>query len=421
MSDVNFKDPFNALGKYLLDPVDYSEYYVQRKHSPVPILSTRLKVDNKNSKLLFTGHRGSGKSTEIFRLINGLDEYFVVYYSMETEFDITDIKYTDVLLSIGFQLHKVASNSGLEIDKEITDKFAHWMEEITETRIEEFTEGTSITAGFNAYVLKFLSKIQSEDKTRREYRTKIESTTSDLIKLINTLIEKVNKELKTKLSKKGIVIIIDDLDKTDLEVAEEIFYKHSLSITQPNCKIIYTVPISLAYSFNCNQMRQNFEKLIYLPMVKTKRKNGDEDKDGVSQLRDILSSRINLDLFEPDALDILIMNTGGLIRDLLRCTADCCLSALEQDAEKISVPMVKETINGLKSDYQRFLTTEDYAKLESIQKYKTSDQDHLLMRLLHSLSVLYYQDDKSDEYWYDIHPTIYRLLEYRKLLSEFNE
>jgi hypothetical protein len=110
------------------------------------------------------------------------------------------------------------------------------------------------------------------------------------------------------------------------------------------------------------------------------------------------------------------MNTGGIIRDLLRCTADCCLIALREDAKKISVPMAKVTINKLKSDYQRILTKEDYTKLEFIRKYKISDQDQLLMRLLHSLSILYYQDDKSDEYWYDIHPTIYRLLDDRKLL-----
>lgn len=417
MYDSNFKESFNALGKYLIDPKDYSEYYVLRKYSPIPQFSTRLKVDNNNSKYLFTGHRGSGKTTELFRLMNDLkDEYFVVYYSMEKEFAISDIKYTDVLLSIGFQLHNNASNNELEINEEVIDGFTRWIEDVTETKIVDVINGVEVSAGFNAYFFKFLSKIQNESRTRREYRKKIESTTSDLIKLINLLIEDINEELKIKLNKKGIIVIIDDLDKTDLATAEEIFYKHSSSITQPNCKIIYTVPISLSYSFHCIQMRHNFEKLISLPMVKTRSKNGIIHTDGISELQGILSRRIDLDLFDQDALDLLMLSTGGIIRDLLRCTADCCLNAIDTKAEKIGVQMVQETINELKSDYQKILTTEDYVKLEYIKQSKSSDMDQLLMRLLHSLSVLCYEDNQNDEYWYDIHPTISRLLYERKLL-----
>ena len=44
------------------------------------------------TKLLFSGHRGCGKTTELFRLKRKLEEegYFVVYFDVEQELDIAD-------------------------------------------------------------------------------------------------------------------------------------------------------------------------------------------------------------------------------------------------------------------------------------------------------------------------------------------
>ena len=51
---------------------------------------------------LFTGHRGSGKSTELLRLQARLEEagYVVLYFEAEDDLDLNDLEYTDLLLSI---------------------------------------------------------------------------------------------------------------------------------------------------------------------------------------------------------------------------------------------------------------------------------------------------------------------------------
>ncbi|MBE9509230.1 MAG: ATP-binding protein, partial [Chloroflexi bacterium] len=53
-------------------------------------------------KLLFTGHRGCGKTTELFRLKHKLEQqgYFVVYFDVEEELDVADVSYLDVLVTL---------------------------------------------------------------------------------------------------------------------------------------------------------------------------------------------------------------------------------------------------------------------------------------------------------------------------------
>jgi hypothetical protein len=64
--------------------------------------------------LLFAGHRGGGKSTELFRLQEALanppqgqEKFFVVYFEADKEdIDVNDIDFPDLLLAIVRQLGK---------------------------------------------------------------------------------------------------------------------------------------------------------------------------------------------------------------------------------------------------------------------------------------------------------------------------
>lgn len=66
-----------------------------------------------NPKILFAGHRGSGKSTEINRLIRDIkDEYFVVKFSVRDETDIYNINHVDLDLFSGQGLDIAIAKTG---------------------------------------------------------------------------------------------------------------------------------------------------------------------------------------------------------------------------------------------------------------------------------------------------------------------
>ncbi len=72
----------------------YLSFYVERRNNPLGKMRTALMRDNpRPPKFLFSGHRGSGKSTELNRLmadarIHG--KYFIVHYSIRDVFDPAD-------------------------------------------------------------------------------------------------------------------------------------------------------------------------------------------------------------------------------------------------------------------------------------------------------------------------------------------
>ena len=65
-------------------------------------LGNRIKLSKENTCQLYSGHRGAGKSTELLRLKQFLEEknFYVVYFAADEEdIDSEDAQYTDILLA----------------------------------------------------------------------------------------------------------------------------------------------------------------------------------------------------------------------------------------------------------------------------------------------------------------------------------
>ena len=83
---------------------------------------------------------------------------------------------------------------------------------------------------------------------------------SELINIINDVITEIE---RTK--GKQVLIVIDNLEKTDPVKAIEIFYKHGTQLVQPLGKIIYTFPIALKNDEKFSQIVINFDKVSMHP------------------------------------------------------------------------------------------------------------------------------------------------------------
>ena len=88
-----------------LEGEEIEKYYVDlsgvRKNSAVESVSTILEFQEPAdfSTILFTGHRGSGKSTELRRIQKLWEQsYHVIYLEVNEETDINDASYTDLYL-----------------------------------------------------------------------------------------------------------------------------------------------------------------------------------------------------------------------------------------------------------------------------------------------------------------------------------
>ena len=110
MSDVSLEDALN-----LFDPGQPLEngqldtYYVKRPHAPLEPLKAYLRYSRQPVKVLFSGHRGSGKSTELRRLARDLAARFFVVNTSARALNPADLKYVDVIFACAAALLREAT------------------------------------------------------------------------------------------------------------------------------------------------------------------------------------------------------------------------------------------------------------------------------------------------------------------------
>ena len=89
------------------------------------------------SHITFAGHRGCGKSTELYQLCETLKDgkFFVVYCQANEELDISDIAYSDLLLA-GCRVLVEKLGQDFELNQELLKQLTDWFSEITKVDTE---------------------------------------------------------------------------------------------------------------------------------------------------------------------------------------------------------------------------------------------------------------------------------------------
>ena len=398
---------------------DLENYYVEIDQNETNIEELKIRLElsletNEPVKLLFTGHRGSGKTTALNRLVSYLnkemgDKFFIIHFSVLDLLDNNDINYTDVLFSILTKIIEKCQDEECDISPSLMERTTKWGKSIIKTEVHE--DKLEAGAGFSlpVYFFELLARMKSETTTRQEIREEIQPRVSELINLINDIIVEIER------SERQVLVIIDNLEKCDYEKALNLFYYHSTQLTQPMCKIIYTFPISLRSSEKFTQIKMNFSDDIIYPNIKVREKDESitQEPAGRTFMKQIVTKRVSLDLFTPEALEYIIDMSGGVIREYIRIIRDSAVRAITRKKTLIDKDIAVEVINGLKNSYQAQLSDEDYEVLLKIYKTKDIKRDEKLVGLLHNLSVLEYKNGRS---WCDLNPIVRSILEEKNLL-----
>ena len=91
-------------------------------------LGRRMRNSNQMTYQLYTGHRGSGKSTELRRLQQSLEEhgFFVVYFEADEEdIDPQNVEYIDILLALHPPFSQRYSVSQCRADSKLAARSRH--------------------------------------------------------------------------------------------------------------------------------------------------------------------------------------------------------------------------------------------------------------------------------------------------------
>jgi hypothetical protein len=231
---------------------------------------------------------------------------------------------------------------------------------------------------------------------------------SDLIQRLNWLIV----DVEDKASKK-LVVVVDDLDKLARgQQSEDFFYKNYALLIQPDCFVIYTFPIPLAFHPNYENVRQAFNGDMVLLQLPVKDRHGEDNKESMEFYRQVITKRINPDLMEEGVLDYAIRSTGKL-SEFMEVMREPSLKAFRMGRKRISRDDVEASLDKLRMTYDRTLTEAHKRKLLDIhkcQEARDEGPDSVIIReLLFSLTAVEYKDE--DGRWCEIDPLLMPLLE----------
>ena len=381
-----------------------SEFYIKRENNPLDTMKRALLHDSfVPPKFLLSGQRGTGKSTELNRLMaypEIQERYFIVHYSIREVLDPVGLHYIDLLLSIGAQIFIKAVDAKLKLRDGILRKLAGWMEATTITETRRF--GTELE--LESFFTRLLAGLKVQYSIRNETRRNIEPRLSEFVIIIDLIVAEI--ELRTG---RNVLVAIDDLDKPDLVVVRELFYERLASLNSPHCSIIYTIPIALLYSPEAGQIVHAFAGSWVLPSVTiAEHMTRISNESGRGVMREFVTKRMSLDLIDQDALEYAITISGGLFREMTRIIRDAADHAIARGAEQIEKRDVEEAESEIRNEFRRMLETEDYETLVEIHGEQELRGAETLAKLLHNMSVLEY---KNDENWCDVHPAIIPLIE----------
>lgn len=394
-----------------------------RGHSgTVGVLKQKILLANGPSCQVLSGHRGCGKSTELWQLRQSLEKpgpdgrkFFVVQVQAEKELDTNDIDFPEVLIAI---IRQIAAQFRDQLQITLAPGFfkGRWqrLKQLALTDVD--FEGLDLEVG----MAKLSTTLRGSPEARRRVREALEPDTGNWMTAANEVMgDAISKLPKEQFC--GLVVIVDDLDKMITRMdekagcltTEKLFIHRAAQLTGFLCHVIYTLPIELAYSHHNASIKLRYSgHLPVVPMTKieTPPPECKAHHPGIKKFREMITTRLSSvganedDLFHSAKVrDELIKLTGGQPTELMSFIRE----AIVTDGLPISSQGLKRCRFELMRTYRRQLRADHWPLIEEVRRtgqiIRADDNEKPFRELLDSRAILLY---RNDEEWYGVNPAI---------------
>lgn len=390
---------------------------------------------------LFTGHIGCGKSTELLRLKMELehDGFHVVYFESDQDLEMGDVDVGDILLAIARRVS--ASLNSIQINK--PQGFKALLEgaaKLLQTEIQLNGEigfpgigkiavdkegAVSLALGIG----KITAKAKDSPNFRSRLRQYLEPQTNRLLEVMNQELLKPAIEQLKKQGKKGLVVIVDNLDRVNSSQKpwgrsqpEYLFADRGAQLRGLHCHVVYTIPLVLRFSNDYGTVVQRFSvDPKVLPMVPMQLRDGSDHEAGMALLRQMVLARAFPDLemsqrleripeiFDsPETLDRLCRASGGHVRNLLRFLNEWIMEELQLPLSRVGLESV---IRSRRNELVLAIIDDEWKLLRQVALSKRVTGDDNYQTLIRSLFVYEYYD--QEELWFDINPILAEAKEFQ--------
>lgn len=390
----------------------------------------RISPDDPTSQL-FTGHIGCGKSTELFRLKAELErqQFHVVYFESSQELDMANIDISDILLAIARQVSESLEEIQIRLKPSYFSNLFSEIKDILQTPID-ITAEAQLSVGIG----KITAKTKDSPKLRDQLRQYLEPRTEGFLKAINEeILKRANEELKRR-GQKGLVVIIDNLDRVDPQtmpsgstLPEYLFINRGAQLRRLSCHVVYTIPLSLIFSNDYEALKNRLGGGVapkVLPMVPVRNRDGHDCEAGMTLLRKMVMVRafpeaneqqhqeLITNVFDAsETLDRLCRVSGGHVRNLLGLLYSC----LQQEDPPFSRACLENVIKEYRDDLALAIDEEEWDLLFRVVQQQNLKGDKEYQTLLRSMFVFEYRDDQGR--WFGLNPALMETPKFKSLVA----
>ncbi|MFL6625536.1 MAG: hypothetical protein ACJ8G1_03735 [Vitreoscilla sp.] len=417
----DLKALYNGLADRVLEPGD--PVYVAQVNAhgasgggAVEEIATEIDWQDGGGVCLFTGQRGTGKSTELKRLKKLLEKQgAVVFYSDLSEYVLLtkEIEISDFLVSVaGAMSEQIEARYGQSPgDRSYWERFSKFLQ----TRVE-FTDFNAKLPGVD---IKASLKADPDFKRRVQEASRghIAQLVVDAHAFMAEAVDFVRE--RTAKSDCKVVLLVDSIERirgvgSDAMVVYEsvrnLFFGHAESLRIPKLHIVYTVPpylSVLAAGAGSLMGGAVCRRLVSTHIFKDRSR--DPDEAGLAILRNVIEARYKSwrQIFSPAALDRLASNSGGDLREFFRLIR-FCLPAVRDDSQlPLSAVAVVHAENSARNEMLP-IPADNLIWLKRISKTHNTclATDADLPTLAHFLDNRLVLNYRNGTDWYDVHPLL---------------
>lgn len=383
-------------------------------------------------KASIMGHPGVGKSTELSRLIGEVQRQFrPLRFSADKALDPGSFRLLDVLLIMMIEIAQQTAEVVQPPSNARLQEIWNWFSFEKETIERAIASTAQIEAGAGikgdslwARVSGLFATLRGEIKfasTRKEEIVEYRLSRLDtLIEAANNLLDECN-QLLQEADRQEWLFIGEDFDKPHVsqKSVEDLFITYNKIFRNLRTHLIFSIPIGLYYSDKASQLPFEENKSFLIPDTPVYHQDQTPNQKGRSAVQEVLSARMDLELFESDQMMRLIVASGGNIRDLFALVNFAATNALVSENKKINASDATSAIYHLRRNYEQRLgqsvfnrdpiTYEDKADL-LIRIYAGEKAAQVSNPVLYSLLSARAVQEFNGQRWFGVHPLVVDIL-----------
>lgn len=268
--------------------------------------------------LFLTGQVGSGKSTELVRLVSDpaiqRDYEVVLLDKLIAEMPLFDFQMTDLLAYVTAKLlETIAAHRGLATTE--VPELRPQLEEFTNDMRALLSDARGIDLGSLEGGITLLGIFSLKLGLRGDVRKEL-ARDSDMARTLLRKHVQQGLSLLARITGKPVLLIVDDMERVSPASAARLFIDQLPSILHVAARVLLTMPLSMR--FHAGFTPRHDGSLYMVPNVRLAHglTTGEPDLRGVEVMKRMVLSRVEDALVDPVALMTLVTLSGGHARTL---------------------------------------------------------------------------------------------------------